>query len=255
LTRIPSKYQKVDILTPLIQIGLFDRFEPNRRKIIGNLSNLFTFVNELGSLFAESSYSWVEYEDYSQTERYSIEQDLLGIGLSTHPLHLAQKMASRPYQPISELTLNSKATVLVQLESVRIIRTKKGDQMAFLSVFDGVNKLDVTSFPETYFYHKDKLREGSLFYLEGRTQERDGRLQLILSNIEEASTERFWILLENHNKDLEVSHILAKYPGHIPVVIRYQGSKETIVSQRYKVSKNEELSRELAPFVLKTVLR
>lgn len=110
-------------------------------------------------------------------------------------------------------------------------------------------------FPETYFYHKDKLREGSLFYLEGRTQERDGRLQLILSNIEEASTERFWILLENHNKDLEVSHILAKYPGHIPVVIRYQESKETIVSQRYKVSKNEELSRELAPFVLKTVLR
>lgn len=48
MTRIPSKYQKVDILTPLIQIGLFDRFEPNRRKIIGNLSNLFTFVNELG---------------------------------------------------------------------------------------------------------------------------------------------------------------------------------------------------------------
>ena len=111
--------------------------------------------------------------------------------------------------------------------------------MAFLSVFDGVNKLDVTLFPETYFYHKDKLSEGSLFYLEGRTQERDGRLQLILSNIEEASTERFWILLENH----------------IPVVIRYQESKETIVSQRYKVSKNEELSRELAPFVLKTVLR
>ncbi len=254
-THYPQIFYDVDILTPLIQIGLFDRFEPNRRKIIGNLSNLFTFVNELGSLFAESSYSWVEYEDYSQTERYSIEQDLLGVGLSTHPLHLAQKMASRPYQPISELTLNSKATVLVQLESVRIIRTKKGDQMAFLSVFDGVNKLDVTLFPETYFYHKDKLSEGSLFYLEGRTQERDGRLQLILSNIEEASTERFWILLENHNKDLEVSHILSKYPGHIPVVIRYQGSKETIVSQRYKVSKNEELSRELAPFVLKTVLR
>lgn len=68
-----------------------------------------------------------------------------------------------------------------------------------------MNKLDVTLFPETYFYHKDKLSEGSLFYLEGRTQERDGRLQLILSNIEEASTERFWILLENHNKDLEVS--------------------------------------------------
>lgn len=255
LTRISKKYQKVEVLTPLVHIGLFDIFETNRQKIIGNLSNLFTFVNELGSLFAESSYSWVDYDDYSQIDRYNMEQELLGVGLSPHPLHLAQKMATHPYQPISDLTVNSKATVLVQLESVRIIRTKKGDQMAFLSVSDGINKLDVTIFPETYFYHKDKLKEGGLFYLEGRTQERDGRIQLVLANMEEASTERFWILLENHEKDLEISKILAKYPGNIPVIIRYQESKETIVSQRFRVSDEVELQKELAQYTLKTVIR
>ncbi len=255
LTRIPKKYQKVEVLTPLVNIGLFDIFETNRQKIIGNLSNLFTFVNELGSLFAESSYSWVDYDDYSQIDRYNMEQELLGVGLSPHPLHLAQKMATHPYQPISDLTVNSKATVLVQLESIRIIRTKKGDQMAFLSVSDGINKLDVTIFPETYFYHKDKLKEGGLFYLEGRTQERDGRIQLVLANMEEASTERFWILLENHEKDLEISKILAKYPGNIPVIIRYQESKETIVSQRFRVSDEVELQKELAQYTLKTVIR
>ena len=255
LTRIPKKYQKVEVLTPLVHIGLFDIFETNRQKIIGNLSNLFTFVNELGSLFAESSYSWVDYDDYSQIDRYNMEQELLGVGLSPHPLHLAQKMATHPYQPISDLTVNSKATVLVQLESIRIIRTKKGDQMAFMSVSDGINKLDVTIFPETYFYHKDKLKEGGLFYLEGRTQERDGRIQLVLANMEEASTERFWILLENHEKDLEISKILAKYPGNIPVIIRYQESKETIVSQRFRVSDEVELQKELAQYTLKTVIR
>ncbi|EIC80911.1 DNA polymerase III, subunit alpha [Streptococcus salivarius PS4] len=255
LTRIPKKYQKVEVLTPLVHIGLFDIFETNRQKIIENLSNLFTFVNELGSLFAESSYSWVDYDDYSQIDRYNMEQELLGVGLSPHPLHLAQKMATHPYQPISDLTVNSKATVLVQLESIRIIRTKKGDQMAFLSVSDGINKLDVTIFPETYFYHKDKLKEGGLFYLEGRTQERDGRIQLVLANMEEASTERFWILLENHEKDLEISKILAKYPGNIPVIIRYQESKETIVSQRFRVSDEVELQKELAQYTLKTVIR
>ena len=255
LTRIPKKYQKVEVLTPLVHIGLFDIFDTNRQKIIGNLSNLFTFVNELGSLFAESSYSWVDYDDYSQIDRYNMEQELLGVGLSPHPLHLAQKMATHPYQPISDLTVNSKATVLVQLESIRIIRTKKGDQMAFLSVSDGINKLDVTLFPETYFYHKDKLKEGGLFYLEGRTQERDGRIQLVLANMEEASTERFWILLENHEKDLEISKILAKYPGNIPVIIRYQESKETIVSQRFRVSDEVELQKELAQYTLKTVIR
>ena len=56
--------------------------------------------------------------------------------------------------------------------------------------------------------------------------------------MEEASTERFWILLENHDKDIEVSQTLATHPGHIHIVIHYQqGSKETIVSQRYRVTK------------------
>ena len=172
-----------------------------------------------------------------------------------HLIHFFKSFCKIRRIAISDLAVNTKATVLVQIESVRIIRTKKGDQMAFLNVTDGINKLDVTLFPETYFYNKDKLSEGGLFYLDGRTQERDGRIQLILSNMEEASTERFWILLENHDKDIEVSRILAKYPGHIPVIIRYQGSKETIVSQKYRVTKNEELIRELAPYVLKTVLR
>ena len=113
----------------------------------------------------------------------------------------------------------------------------------------------MTSFPETYFYHKDKLKEGGLFYLEGRTQERDGRIQLVLANMEEASTERFWILLENHEKDLEISKILAKYPGNIPVIIRYQESKETIASQRFRVSDEVELQKRIGPIYSKTVIR
>ena len=70
LLRLPSQYRKESSLIPLIQIGLFDSFEPNRQKIISNLSNLFIFVEELGSLFADRSYSWTDYEDYSQAEKF-----------------------------------------------------------------------------------------------------------------------------------------------------------------------------------------
>src|SRR3712207_2349889 len=86
LCSIPEKYQKTSFLEPLIKIGLFDGFEKNRQKIINNLEGLLTFVNELGSLFADSSFSWVETEDYSAAEKYYFEQDLLGVGMSKHPL-------------------------------------------------------------------------------------------------------------------------------------------------------------------------
>ncbi|MGC4441644.1 hypothetical protein ABXW85_22565, partial [Streptococcus suis] len=72
-------------------------FEPNRRKVQDNLDNLFVFVNELGSLFAESSYNWQEAEDYSAAEKYKLEQDILGIGVSPHPLKVLAKQATRPY--------------------------------------------------------------------------------------------------------------------------------------------------------------
>ena len=90
-------------MTPLIQIGLFDIFEFKPSENHWHLNNLFTFVNELGSLFAESSYSWVDYEDYSQTDRYNLEQELLGVGLSPHPLHLAQKW---PLVPINQFLID-----------------------------------------------------------------------------------------------------------------------------------------------------
>ncbi|MGT2906451.1 DNA polymerase III subunit alpha [Streptococcus dentiloxodontae] len=255
LTRIPEKYQKSEIITPLIQIGLFDSFEKNRQKIVVNLPNLFTFVNELGSLFAESSYSWFEADDYSLVEKYQLEQELLGVGLSPHPLKQVQKNTIKPYTALSDLAVNSRATILVQIERIRIIRTKKGEQMAFLSVTDTLHKTDVTLFPETYYHQKDKLKEGGIYYMTGRIQERDGRLQMILSDLEETSPERFWILLSNHDKDLEVSQILARYPGNIPVILRYETTKETIQSSRFMVSKELELEKNLSGLVMKTIFR
>ena len=70
------------MITPLVEVGAFDKFDRNRRKIIENLEPLFIFVNELGSLFSDTSYSWIETEDYPNAEKYRLEQSLLGVGIS-----------------------------------------------------------------------------------------------------------------------------------------------------------------------------
>ncbi|MCD0064709.1 DNA polymerase III subunit alpha, partial [Streptococcus agalactiae] len=122
----------------------------NRRKITSNLDSLFTFVNELGSLFADTSYHWLEVEDFSNSEKYEMEQDILGVGIIPHPLVGISQKASRPFIPISQVQENSEATILVQLKQVKVIRTKSsGQQMAFLTVMDINSKMDITVFPET----------------------------------------------------------------------------------------------------------
>ena len=256
ILRLPPQYKKVELLTPLIQLGLFDIFEKNRRKIIHNLDNLFVFAEAFGSFFAEEEYSWTEAEDYSDSEKYDLEQSIIGVGISPHPLLKISREARQDYVDLADLVEGQKATVLVQIQSIRTIRTKKtGEQMAFLQVTDTKKKLDVTLFPEVYRRYASELKEGFIAYLSGRVQERDGHLQLLLENMESPNLERFWILLENQQHDEELAAILKKYPGNIPVILHYQDSNQTIQAQRIFVQKSEEMQEKLAGISLKTVFR
>ncbi|WP_330847512.1 hypothetical protein, partial [Streptococcus suis] len=81
ILRLPDNFKKKDLLIPLIQIGLFDDFDANRKKIIENLDNLFVFAEAIGTFFAEESYSWTDVEDYSDSEKFMLEQELLGVGI------------------------------------------------------------------------------------------------------------------------------------------------------------------------------
>ena len=255
ITRLPKNYQKISLLTPLVEVGLFDGFDKNRQKILTNLPTLFIFVEELGSLFADSSYSWTDTEDFSNIEKFQKEQDWLGVGISQHPLLVLAKNPLYPIVSLSELSEGQTATVLVEIQSIRVIRTKKGENMAFLKVTDSKTSLEVTVFSEQYRQFKNLLHEGSFYYLNGKVQARDGRLQLVLNNLKEAVSERFWIQVPNHDHDSEIYHILDQYKGQIPVVIRYENEQKNILLPGYLVAKDAGLQESLKQIVMKTIYR
>ena len=255
ITRLPKNYQKLSLLTPLVEIGLFDSFEKNRQKILANLPTLFIFVEELGSLFADNSYSWLENEDFTQVEKFRKEQKWLGVGISPHPLLILAKNPLYPIMSLSELTEGQTATVLVEIQSIRVIRTKKGENMAFLQVSDSKTKLEVTVFSDQYRQLKDFLHEGRFYYLNGKVQARDGRLQLILNNLKEAVSERFWIQVADHEHDSEIYHILEQYRGQIPVIIRYENEQKNVLLPGYFVAKDVSLQESLSQITMKTIYR
>lgn len=255
VTRLPKNYQKLSLLTPLVEIGLFDSFEKNRQKILSNLPTLFIFVEELGSLFADNSYNWLESEDFTQVEKFRKEQEWLGVGISPHPLLILAKNPLYPIVSLSELSEGQRATVLVEIQSIRVIRTKKGENMAFLKVSDSKTKLEVTVFSDQYRQFKNLLHEGRFYYLNGKVQARDGRLQLVLNNLKEAVSERFWIQAADHEHDTEIYHILEQYKGEIPVIIRYENEQKNVLLPSYFVAKDVSLQESLSQIVMKTIYR
>ena len=255
VTRLPKNYQKLSLLTPLVEIGLFDSFEKNRQKILSNLPTLFIFVEELGSLFADNSYNWLESEDFTQVEKFRKEQEWLGVGISPHPLLILAKNPLYPIVSLSELFEGQTATVLVEIQSIRVIRTKKGENMAFLKVSDSKTKLEVTVFSDQYRQFKNHLHEGRFYYLNGKVQARDGRLQLVLNNLKEAVSERFWIQSADHEHDTEIYHILEQYKGEIPVIIRYENEQKNVLLPSYFVAKEVSLQESLSQITMKTIYR
>lgn len=255
VTHLPKNYQKLSLLTPLVEIGLFDSFEKNRQKILSNLPTLFIFVEELGSLFADNSYNWLESEDFTQVEKFRKEQEWLGVGISPHPLLILSKNPLYPIVSLSELFEGQTATVLVEIQSIRVIRTKKGENMAFLKVSDSKTKLEVTVFSDQYRQFKNLLHEGRFYYLNGKVQARDGRLQLMLNNLKEAVSERFWIQAADHEHDTEIYHILEQYKGEIPVIIRYENEQKNVLLPSYFVAKDVSLQESLSQIVMKTIYR
>lgn len=243
--KLPTQYHKVQLLTPLVQIGLFDVFEKNRQKILQNLPNLFVFADELGSLFADTNYSWTEAENYTEAEKFELEKEIIGVGLSEHPLVKLAKAATQSFTLIQELVENTHATILVEILSIRVIRTKTGENMAFLQVSDTKIKTEVTVFPDTFKQFGKGLHEKGFYYLTGRIQKRENRLQMILNHLQEANTERFWIQVENHESDAEISAILQQFRGDIPVVIRYENERKTVAIPQYRVQKSDKLQEEL----------
>ena len=91
--------------------------------------------------------------------------------------------------------------------------------------------------------------------MNGKAQSRDGKLQLVLNDLKEAVHERFWIQIANHDRDQEIYHILKKYEGQIPVVIRYEEEQKTVLASGYFVTKDIALQESLSGIVMKTIYR
>ena len=78
---------------------------------------------------------------------------------------------------------------------------------------------------------------------------------MVLMEAEEATNQRFWIQLFDHQEDRAVLDILKAYPGPYPVVIRYEEEKKTIQLKGVSVQKNEKLENELSSIAMKTIYR
>ncbi len=171
------------------------------------------------------------------------EKDLIGFVVSYDAFEKVTAAAQRlGLQPISEqlAMLDGKTgaargafvKIVGQVATVRAVRTKKGDTMAFLTVEDGTARVDIVAFPAVFRLLERVPEPTEILLLSVRRDE--NRATTLIANQITKYTERTDARLYIHvGEDLErqrarliqLRKSLLAHPGHTPVVLVYASGK------------------------------
>ncbi len=116
-------------------------------------------------------------------QRLGWEKELLGLYISGHPLDkFKDKLSKRP------MTLNQlkervppgvTAVAAGMISDVRLLLTKKGDQMAFIKIADFDGFLEAVVFPKNYLEFKNIIKTENCIAIKGPLNNRNGELSMV----------------------------------------------------------------------------
>ena len=169
----------------LIYANVFKEFNYNRATLIYNLDSLFNYA-ELTKDIDPSLVMKPEIEmqkEYRSDFLLEKEKDVFGFYLSSHPTNLFKK--DNPYCiPLNEIEkyFSKKVDTLILVDKIKIINTKSGEKMAFLTGSDETSTMEYTLFPKVYNEYSD-IQKGDLLKVRGRVEKRLNQYQIIVEKV------------------------------------------------------------------------
>ena len=169
----------------LIFAQAFKEFGYNRKTLIYNLDELINY----GILTKDLDPSLVIKPEIEIKEEFDNdyllqkEKEVFGFYLTNHPVSKYKKDVKDciDLKDISKyFDKNIKTIVLV--ERVKVIKTSKGDNMAFFTCSDQDSMLDYICFPKTYNLYNN-IQRGDVIEVMGKVEKRLNELQIIINSI------------------------------------------------------------------------
>lgn len=167
------------IVSTLIDAGALDEFN-NRETLRASISNAFnnakfnaTFDN---SLFNDAGVLHFDYINKEDNTSNNLNREFLALGmmLSDSPLNHKQKQLQEQHAlSIKQARLEKgKIKLGVMVNNITTIRTKKGEQMAFVSVNDFDDNLEIVVFPREYNKYSHLLEINNVYIVLGSFDQR-----------------------------------------------------------------------------------
>lgn len=268
ITRIPERWQKQELIEPLIYSGAFDNMGYNRAEMIDALPKLISGI-ELFAGFASFDDPTLQTaidqrNEFPLLTRLTKENEYLGVYLSGHPVTQYYQLGQQLHATkIADLYPNSEATIIVLTNHVKTIYTKREHrEMAFVNGTDETGAVDITVFPKQYQQFKEQLETNKILIVRGRVEYREGRgLQLVANQLQDVKKvqqkrrKQRWVLrilpsLDTEMVHQELNNIFNEYHGSIPVLLFYPATDKKILLDQKRWLKNSQKAKKALVAVL-----
>lgn len=171
------------VLTSLILVGCFNSFGINEKTLINNLDNIINYADLVkdAGLIELSIPSLVPYEDYTKEEKIDNQLSVFGFYLSNHPTNM-YKTAYDLDTRVIEQYYDKIITLVLIIDHIKEVTTKKNDIMAFLTASDEYGSISLTLFPNIYKAN-NHIAKKDIIKISGRVEKRFDQYQIIVNNI------------------------------------------------------------------------
>lgn len=184
-SRLAAKGVSKRIFEFLIYAQVFRRFNYKVRTLIENLDELYNYAilaKELDPSFVMKPI--LEGNDeFSESYMLEKEKELFGLYLTQHPVS-SYLNVNPDIIKINEIEKyqNKRIKSLIFVEKIKSIKTKRGEDMAFITGSDETGSCEFTLFPRVYKIYPI-IERGMIMKIDGRVEKRFADLQIIINNL------------------------------------------------------------------------
>ena len=236
-------------------MGAFDTFGKNRATLLNAIDQVLDDISDIeqdGFIFdvLTPKASYEEKEELPDHMLSEYEKEYLGFYVSTHPVEKA--FEQKQYLGIYKLAnAQDNKPIFVQIDQFKRIRTKNGQNMAFVTLNDGINNLDGVVFPDTFKKYEIDLNTSKMLVVRGKFENRNNKQQLILNQVDTMDhfeqtkfDEAQQVVVRKWDSESKLDQLLTNDKGQNQIPVNYfDESQNNIETIGFITRDNEILSK------------
>lgn len=234
---------KRSVLMRVYEHVLEDAVKNEKTRIPGQL-DMFSALMDQATMVEDR---FPDCPEFDEREILAMEKECVGMYISGHPLdryrELVARMASATVDEIREneearFNIGSKVKLAGIITGVRNQLTKKGDMMRYVELEDLTGSIEVLVFPTMLRKFDALLQSEQMVVMEGNldmAEEAPTKLRLedvkpLVKEAPERDGKLYLRVLDQATQDLAIKEILRGGAGKIPVILRYEKEKQTMMA-------------------------